>query len=328
MLISNVTVYDARSIYKIEDYYVVCGLSAFFSVISLFICIVILVIVWKGKARFHTINYLLVCNTCIASILYTIIIHSNYIFLIFIPTKTDDFSCRWRAFFAYSSIAGVVYSYVLQALSRLFWSFNMRKYRGFTSFRLHYVFILFQWIIVLIIASPSVITEDITFYPNTLCWVSFDHPFHVGYTVLAYYIAPIVSIIFMYIYLYHRVRRTIKSQSIEIRRTRRHNVNLDLLRNILVLLSIYLCGGLSFLIFVLTSIKTIYLINLVTLSLTLTIEKICTIIFDRELRQIFKRTFRHETRVVPFNQNIIETNNINPLGLFKLKIFNISHRNK
>ena len=320
--VSNNTGPARRISYTVEDYYVVFILSLIFTIVSVFICTLILILIYRSKPRLHTVNHMLVCNTCIASIFYCIVINNNYIFLIFMPWQTDHMSCRWRAYFGYASIAAVVYSYLIQAMSRLFFSVLSVKYRCLTTFRAHYFLIVSKWILALLIASPSIITKDILYYPNTLCWVSLDHTIHLAYTVVVYYIAPVFSIIFIYVYIYFRIRRAIKCSTTLPLSARRQQIDLELLRNILILTSIYIGGGLPFFLFVVTSIKAIYLLNLVTLSLTLAVEKSCTILLDREIRHVFKNFVKRRTRVAPPESKPI---NINRKSTFQLAIIAQRH---
>ena len=296
----NTSLNESSTAYSIDDYYIVCSLSAIFALISIVLCTLILMSVWGAKHRLHTVNHLLVCNTCVASMFYCFIINHNYVFLIFIQSDTSDVNCRWRAYLAYVGVTGVVYSYVTQAISRFFFSILYNKCRWLTTFKAHYVLILIQWAAVLLITSPAIITKDITFFPRTLCWVPLEYPVHVAYTVVAYYIFPVSSIVIIYIYIYYRVRRAIKDATTLVNTTKKQKIDLRLLRNILLLLGIYLGGGLPFLLFVITSIKDIYLINLVTLSLSVPVEKLSTIMLDRELRLVIRSILGRRTLVQPW----------------------------
>ncbi len=281
---------------NIEDYYIVCSLSTGFAAIAVIICTMILVLVWRTKSRLHTVSYLLMCNTCCASILYCVVIVNNYGFLIFEEWQTSDMSCRWRAYFAYIGIAAIVYSYLIQAISRFFCSMSSIRYRWLTSFKTHYILIISQWFTVLLLTSPALIRQDIYFISKMLCWVSPKYPLHVFYTIFTYYAIPVTIIVISYMYIYHRVKQ--QTNHIIVRNTRQRH-DLELLRSILILLSIYLGSGLPTILFYLTSIKLIYLINLVCLTLAVVIEKLCAIILNRELRQAFKNLLCRTTRILP-----------------------------
>lgn len=282
---------------SVEEYYIPCGLSAAFAAIAISICIFILILVWRTKPRLHTVNHLLMCNTCCASIYVCLILMVNYAFLIFGQWETSDLGCRWRGYLAYAGITAVIYSYLIQAISRFFFSVLSGTYRWLISFKTHYVLIAIQWIVVFLVASPAIITTDIRFFPKVLCWVPHEHSLHVMYTTFAYYIFPVIIIIFIYIYIYCRVKRETRT----VRRNSRQARNLEILRSILILLAIYLGGAAPTLLYQLTSLKIIYLINLAWLTLTVVVEKTCALFLDREVRQVLKQIFIRRTRVTPFS---------------------------
>ena len=291
----NMTNISLLDIEPIEHYYIPCSISAAFGLIAIVICLFILVLVWRTKSRLHTVNHLLICNTCVASMFYCTVININYVFLIFIPHDTNDFSCRLRGYFAYSSITAVIYSYFIQAISRLFFSIFSAKYRWLTTFRAHYLLIGVQWSIVFLLTLPAIISKDINYFPNALCWVGLHATLHLFYTIIVYYLIPLVFIIIIYMTIYHHVRQSSKNTMIVIRTSRRQKLDLEVLRNILILLSIYLGGGLPLIVYIVTSIRVVYMINLVTMSSVVALEKIFTMFLDREIRQVFRKT-----SVMPF----------------------------
>jgi hypothetical protein len=61
--------------------------------------------------------------------------------LLFITWDTIDQSCRWRSYFGYLSIVAVIYSYLLQVISRFFFTIFSNKYRWLTSLKIH----LYPW---------------------------------------------------------------------------------------------------------------------------------------------------------------------------------------
>jgi hypothetical protein len=270
----NTTTVDTGIVYTLEDYYIVASLSVSFCFIALVISIIILVLIWRTKSRLHTVHHLLVCNTCIASILYCITTTNNYLFLIFIRWDTSDMNCRWRAYFAYVGIAGVMYSYLIQAISRFYFSILSSKYRWLATFKTHYILICSQWFVVFLITSSTLITKDITFHLDKLCLINISKTLHVSCAIFAYYIIPLLIIIIIYIYIYHRVRKTKKNAKTMPHSNNNRKRDLEVLRNIVILISIYLGGGLPTIIFFLTPTKYPYLVNLVTQSLAVAIAKL------------------------------------------------------
>ena len=126
------------------------------------------------------------------------------------------------------------------------------------------------------------------------------NPIDVIYAIFAFYIFPLVSIIIIYVYIYYRVkkieRNRIKMRGLMLNEKR----DLELLRNISILISIYLGGGLTSFLFFITRNKILYLLNLVTQSLTVVIAKLGIIVLDREIRQVILNFIKQKRRVVPF----------------------------
>jgi hypothetical protein len=81
--------------------------------------------------------------------------------------------------------------------------------------------------------------------------------------------------------------------------------DLKVLRNIIILLSIYSLGGLPSVLFLITGIKPIFLIGMVSISLAMAVEKACMCILDRDIRQVIKHLTRSRNCVIPLDQAII-----------------------
>ncbi|CAF1218389.1 unnamed protein product [Rotaria magnacalcarata] len=291
---------------NLKDYYIVCPLSASFGLLSVMISMMIMIIVRCSKRRLHTVRHLLMCNTCIASAIYCIVQTINYIFLIFIPWETSNVLCRWRGYFGYMSISAAAYSYLIQAVSRLFFSKFSTKYPWLLTFKTHYYLILIHWSIVFIIPLPSVITKDIYFRPGLLCWVPLKSTIHVGYTVFAYYLVPIFFIMVIYIDIYRRIKKANKRAEMVLNTTNDKR-DLEVFRNIVILLAIYITGGIPTVIFIIFAMHLFYLVGIVTITLSIFIEKICTIALDRELRLVVSNKIFKKNLVVAIENTITRT---------------------
>lgn len=282
-----------------KDYLIVCSFSGFFALTAVVISSIILILTCRSQVRLHTIRHFLICNTSIASIFYCSIQNINYIFLIFFPLETSDVGCRWRGYLAYISICGMTFSYFVQSMSRLVISLYSNQYQWMTSFRTHYFLIGFQWFAAVLTPIPSILTTDIIFRPGALCWVPLKHKLHVSYTYIVYYSIPALSICLIYLFIYHRVRQSTKNALIQVRSQHNANRDLEVLRNVLILLGIYLAGGIPTLIFLISTNRIFYLIGIVTISLTIAVEKFVTIFLDRELRNVVRDLCFRKTRVMP-----------------------------
>jgi len=208
--------------------------------------------------------------------------------------------CRWRAYFAYVGIAGVMYSYLIQAISCFFFSAMSLKYRWLTTFKTHYILIGIQWLIVFLITSSSIITNDITFHPNKLCLIPMKNTLHAICAIFAYYGIPLLIIIIIYIYIYCRIKQIKRNAATIAKSTISQKRDLGLLRNIIIIISIYLGGGLPRIVFFVTQTKYPYLINLVTQSLTVAIAKLCIVLLDKEIHQVIKSIMYRTIPAMPF----------------------------
>jgi hypothetical protein len=190
-----------ESSFNIEDYYIACALSAVVSGIAVFVSVFILILVKCSKAHLHTVRHLLMCNTSVASILYCVAQTMNYVFLLFIRSDKNDLSCRVRGYFAYFTICAVLYSFFIQAVSRLFISVFSASYAWLTTFKTHYILICIHWLTAILLPLPALITTDIRYRPTSMCFVPLRYFLHVIYTYVAYYTIPTVSICMMYIFI-------------------------------------------------------------------------------------------------------------------------------
>jgi hypothetical protein len=286
------------NLFRAANYHVIIPLSLICILITIIIAFIILGLVIFIK-RLHTVTNLLVCNGSIASIFYCIVQCINYIFLAFIPWETSDFSCRWRGFFGYMTVAAIVYSYLTQAISRFFVSIVCIKYPWAISIKAHIILIFIQWIIVICLPLPALLTEDIYYRPFSLCWVPEEYTLHSAYTIIAYYVIPAIFIFAIYIYIYIRVKRR-KNRVFVTTKRYRSNPDLELLYNIMILFTIYIFGALPTIVYMITKIEVFYTIGIISVSLCVAIEKFVTLIVDRDFRNIIKNYIcRSITQVEP-----------------------------
>lgn len=280
------------------NYRLVIPLSTSAALIAVSLACLILSIVIFTK-RMHTVTHLLICNASISSIFFSVVQCINYIYLALLPWKTDDISCRWRAFFGYMAVAAVVYSYLAQAVSRFLLSILSRKYRSATSFKTHVMLIILQWFIVAIVPIPALLTDDIYYRPNALCWVPKESRLHVAYTVFAYYLIPALLIFAIYISIYCRVKR--RRSNGFIRQIRRGwNRDLEVLYNIMILFATYTLGAIPTILYILIGMSYMYEIGIISMSFTVAVEKLATLLLDRDMRRFILIYFRRSmTQVRP-----------------------------
>ena len=296
---------DQSAILNMNEYYIACSISFGFGLFSVIISMIIVIIITRSRSQLHTVRHLLISNTCIASIVYCTTQSANYIVLIFFPSITDDIACRWRGYFSYISIATATYSYLIQTISRLFFSVFASRYPWLTTFDAHRILICFQWFIAFTVPLSAIITKDIYFRPGHLCWVPMKSYVHLVYTFVGCYAGPVLAVLIIYTYIYIHIQKTTK-QTKYTRNLSSQKRDLKVLRNILVLLNIYISGGIPILLFLLTNIQFLYLFGIVTFTMAVLIEKLFTIGLDRELRSTVRNMISSRNRVMPFDNNITQ----------------------
>lgn len=281
------------------NYRLVAPLSMMFAFLAVIISIIILMLVCTTK-QLHTVTHCLICNTCISSILYCVVQCINYIYLLFIPWETSDESCRWRGYFGYMSIVAIVYSYLLQAVSRYFIAILSMQYRWLVSIKITVYLIVMGWICVILVPLPALLTKDIYFRKGFLCWVPRTSMLHIIYTIFAYYAVPIAFIVCIYGWLYIRIHYLLNNVAIQVTQ-RRKNRDLEVFRNLVILLGIYILGAVPSGLYALTNVEIFYAISIVTLSMCVTVEKLVSLYIDRDIRHVCKKVFcRFKPQIAPY----------------------------
>ena len=279
---------------------IVCCISAFFSLFVFIAGAFIMIIVFRTKPRLRTCRHLLMCNSSAALMFYSAIQNINYSFLIFLQSDTSDISCRCRGYLTYMSIVGVSYSYFIQSISRLFFTSLSAKHAALITFRTHFILIGLNWFAAIVIPLSVVVTDDIRFTPGSLCWIRSESSIHSGVTVIADYIVPLGLVMIIYAHIYYQVkkrRRNVRSNMIT---TNNERLELELLRNIAVLVAIFLLSGTPTVIYILTAIELFFFSAIVIISFCAVVVQICTIALDRDFRQVVQEMLRTKTRVQPF----------------------------
>ncbi|CAF1462171.1 unnamed protein product [Adineta steineri] len=107
--------------------------------------------------------------------------------------------------------------------------------------------IVIQWIFVILITLPALLTKDIYFRPTFLCWVPKERLFHV---------------------------------------------------------TIYACGAIPTIIYIITKIEIFCSIVIIFLPLFVTVEKLTVILLDRQIQKILKIFFcQTTTQIIPIAAN-------------------------
>ena len=60
----------------------------------------------------------------------------------------------------------------------------------------------------ILLALPAILTKDIYFRSDSLCWLTRSAPLHNIHTFIAYYGIPTTYMVVIYIYVYYRGRKS------------------------------------------------------------------------------------------------------------------------
>ncbi|CAF1334096.1 unnamed protein product [Adineta steineri] len=264
---------------------IVCILSVIISTIACLLIIILIII----TRNLHSSTNLLVSSTCLSTLFYLVISTLNA-FIFYTASVSTDWSCRIRGYLYYFSLSIVIYSYMIQAVSRLFWTV-LYKHRYLLSMKCHIYLIIFKVSISFLLPLSTIITKDIVYRPFELCLVPMKHTFHIFYLLTIGFIIPIVIISIVYGIIYYYIVHATANFRQTLHGTKR---DVKLARNILILLGIFLFGGFPTVLYIIvsntveTAPSVLFLIAITTPSMAIAIEKIMTIVLNRDIRQVFK----------------------------------------
>ena len=300
------------SLVNLVDVTIVYGAFVLSAFISIFLSIFIVTMIVCVKALHHPAN-LLVCNTCLASILYVIITSLN-ISCYYLQIVLSDWSCRIQAYLIYTCLTIVAYSYLIQGISRLFFTV-LSRYRNMLGYRSHAGLIVAQMLVSLLIPLPSLITTDVVYRPLSMCFIPVKYTIHVAYSFASSYFVPLFTLVFVYRLIYRRVKLSSQLVQNTVRSTKR---DLELARNILILFMIFLLAGFPSLIYIaVSSITGLDLLGFYTFILgstvmAIAIEKTSLLLLNKDIRRETTKRFlpaclRGRTAVRPFNSTMNRT---------------------
>ncbi|UJR35419.1 hypothetical protein I4U23_028176 [Adineta vaga] len=293
-------------------YIVVVGYSLS-TILSTCICIIIIGLISITRNLRSPTN-LLISNTCLCTLFFSTIATCNTI-LYYINWLTTDWSCRVQGYLTYVSICLVVYSYVIQTISRLSLTV-FYQYRCLLTLKFHTYMILVQILFSFLFPLSTLITTHIVYRPFRLCLVPSQYKIHTFSLIGIVYIVPILIVCVLYIIIYRHTRNS--SQKVH-RSTKISKRDAELARNIIILFAIFIFSGVPASLYTIISTSTptmstgFYFFSIMTPPISLVIEKIVTIILSREIRNTFKQRWitclSVSTRVEHFSSSNAKNNN-------------------
>lgn len=223
------------------------------SIIGIIVCCTILcAFVFCPACRNST--SLLNCNTSFAVLTYLI---NNFIVSIY--GFREDWAqqqprCSFRAYCFLVSGSAICYSYLTQAISRLFYTI-LHQYQNLRSYRIHSLLIFGNWFICFIISIEPFFIENGFKYESEsrLCTLTTQTIPSSVYSMVVGFTIPLTICLLVYLAIFVHARRSTRRLGILGDGNARSQVQnmkreLKLARNMLFILTIFLGGGTLFLI--------------------------------------------------------------------------------
>ena len=228
---------------------------------SIFAILIMFIVIINRQCR--TIPNLLTCNATAGFIIYFIV---NFIGCIY-GLRSDWFyhqpACVFRGYLFILSCAIICYSYPVQAISRLFFAV-LYKHRFLLTWRTHWFIIIVSWIISIAIPILPVFYNNgyILEEESRLCTLTTKIVSTSMYVICIGFVTPFSMVIVIYAVIFNHARRstrritafpppTITNRLIRNIPLPNFKREMTIMRNMLILISIFACGGIPFLILVL-----------------------------------------------------------------------------
>ena len=280
-LLSTILVYG---IY-IASFTVVLGIS------------IVIIHVTSQNSKLRTISNMLICNTCVISLFYSATTFLQ-IFMVVFNThhKYSDSRtfCVIRAYLATVTSTLLSFSFLLQAVSRLFFTVFFNHRNLLLTFKFHYYLLVLQWAIGFLLPLSILIRSDHVLYrPVNFCTIDIRNTLHLAYLYSGAYLLPVVLIVLIYVRIVYRVNDSKNTASTRAKRNNSRSREARLLKNIIILVSIFTFGGLPSVIYVsvmaprrILSIH-FFIFSLLTIPLAIAMEKVAVLCLNSDIRTAF-----------------------------------------
>jgi len=247
----------------------------------------------------------MMCNTAAATTIYSIL----RLFSAAYGLQEDWFynqpACTFRAYCYVMVCMIVTSSYALQSISRLFFAV-LYKHKYLLSCRIHWFIIIINYLISMLGPIPPIfIGNGYVFEPESrLCLATTKVFYSSMLAVTIAYIIPISIVITVYgIILYHarqstrRIVASTRNNSVQAIANNSIKPNfkreMQLMKNISILVGIHLCAGIPYLILVLWHViqkqsppEPFYLLALIAISICFAIKMIILFFMNKEVKNV------------------------------------------
>ena len=274
--------------------YVSVGITCVSITVSTVICCMIITLTARVPSL-RTPTNLLVANTCLCTLVFSgVSILDTFTF--YLSANSTDWSCRIEGYLTSVSLTLVMYSYVGQSISRLFWTV-FYKHRYLLTMRSHVYLSIGQICLSFLLPISILITKDIVFQPMRFCLVPLRYRLHVFYLLAVQYVIPVLTSIILYGIIYRFVSQSTSNSQ---RTSSKGNRDTKLARNILILLTIFMFGGIPSVLYIILSgqrpstLGFFFFMAAAAPPVTVACEKLMTLVLNRDIRKVLQgRLFRY-----------------------------------
>ena len=192
-----------------NHFFLVLGILSVLAAALTFILNLAIVIIVITTRRCQTVFNLLVCSSCIASILYSVIAIDAGIHCMREDWALEQWACVGKAFVFVLTLTASTYSYSMQALSRLFFAVFYR-HRFLLNWRTHWIMTVCNWVLSLLVPiGPLLIPNGLGLERESrLCVVSSKVSSAAILCVVIVFCLPLSAVVTIYVVIYHHARRS------------------------------------------------------------------------------------------------------------------------
>ena len=247
--------------------------------------------------KLQTQPNLLICNTCVISLFYLCTIFLQ-VFMVFLAPlhsigKDSRLFCIIRAYLTAVSTTLLSWSFLLQALSRLFHIIFHFHRRSHSTWNFHYMLIAIQWIMGFLTPITILIRHDDVIYQRGIfCTIELNNTLHLYYLYSTEYLIPVLVILLIYITSVYQVNHySTPSTHRHPSPAREHK----LLNKIIIFVGIFTFGGLPSIIYICLMVPHrilsihFFILTLISIPLAISIEKLSALWLTTPLRHAFIR---------------------------------------
>ncbi|UJR29748.1 hypothetical protein I4U23_017296 [Adineta vaga] len=279
-------------------FYKICfSFSIFCSIISLLFGLLMLLIILLNN-QCHTITNMITSNTIILTMIYSIVQLSTDIYGIQDTWFIHQPLCIFRSYCYTVVCISVPISYLIQSISRLFFSI-FYKHKYLLTYRTHIYLIILNYLIALLGGlGPMYVPDGFGFEIESRTCLNSTKVFLSSFLAITIaYLIPLSIIIFIYgIIIYSANKSRNRVTNLNPNKTFRPNYKreLILMRNIFILIMILVIAGFPYLILVFWHLlfkhikppTPLYLLALISITMCFSTKMIVLFFMNKEIKNI------------------------------------------